>query len=124
VWFRLPGYDVFSFDRDGGNLTRIPVRLPKKPKPAPGFENYSDALLTAYEWVGIPDGRFAFFLSSRAKNLTGGAYILSKTNLTKYPDPDNMLRKSYLIGLDNSDLVFAQYEQDRNEFQIFWKHLE
>ncbi len=126
VWFWLPGYDVFSFDRDGGNLTRIPMKLPKPKEPKPGFENYhrNGVLLTAFEWVGIPDDRFAFFLTSRAKNVEGGVYILSKKGMARYPDPDGTLSKSSLIGVDNSDVVLARYEPSRNEFQIFWKHLE
>jgi hypothetical protein len=127
VWFWLPGYDVFSFDRDGGNITRIPMKLPKPKGAKPGFADYHHygALVTAFEWVRIPDGRFVFLVTSGAVNVEGGLYILSKKGMVRYPMvDDDRLRESVPVGLDNSDLVLARYEPSRNEFQIFWKHLE
>ncbi|MBZ5497689.1 MAG: hypothetical protein LAP85_14905 [Acidobacteriia bacterium] len=119
VWFWLPGYDVFSLDRDGGNLTRIPMNLPKPKGAQPGFVHYNGTLATAFDWVRIPGDRFVFWVTSRAVNVEGGLYILSKKGMVRYRIADDVP-----VGLDNSNLVLARYEPSRNEFQIFWKHLE
>ena len=126
VWFWLPGCEVFSFDRDGGNLTRLRMKLPKPSGVLPAFAGYRDEpLVKAQRCAMTVDGRFVVQVQSRAVNVEPGLYILGKKGMSRYPiDRDGAQRNALLLGLDNSDLVFAQYDRSRSEYQIFWKHLE
>lgn len=126
VWFWLPGYDVFSFDRDGGNLARLPMALPIPTVASAAFagSHYErEPLVQASRCVMTADGRFIVQVGSRAENVESGLYLLSDNGMLGYPiDREDALRNSLLLGLDNSELVFVRWDVSRNEFQIFWRH--
>jgi hypothetical protein len=126
VWLWLPGYDMVSFDHDGGHLKRMPLNLPVRTiVPSAGnTSNLPEAPpIRVSKCLMLSDGRPLVSLISRDPAVAGGLYLHRDGRILRHSIDLVEGGVAEPIGIDHSEVVFARRDASRNEFRIFRRQL-